>query len=1112
MLASDPLWYKDAIIYELHVRSFFDSIGDGMGDFGGLAQKLDYLQDLGVTAIWLLPFYPSPLKDDGYDIADYTDVHPQYGKLDDFKTFLNEAHTRGLRVVTELVINHTSDRHPWFQRARRSPPGSPERNYYVWSDTPEKYRDARIIFKDFEQSNWSWDPVAKAYYWHRFYGHQPDLNYDNPAVWDAIFPILAYWLDMGVDGMRLDAVPYLFEREGTSCENLAETHTFLKALRQRVDERFPNRMLLAEANQWPEDAVAYFGSGDECHMAFHFPLMPRMFMAIHMEDRFPIMDILAQTPTIPDNCQWCLFLRNHDELTLEMVTDEERDYMYRAYAGDARARINLGIRHRLAPLLGNSRRRIELMNGLLLSLPGTPVIYYGDEIGMGDNIYLGDRNGVRTPMQWSADRNAGFSRANPQKLFLPVIIDPEYHYEAINVEAQQNNPNSLLWWMKRLISLRKRYKAFSRGALEFLQPANRKVLAFMRHYQDEHLLIVANLSRFVQHVELDLSKLQGAVPVELFGRNALPAIGKPLYPLTLGPHAFYWFLLEQKPVPVAGEHGVPAQADVPVLTARTGWEEFFQVPAREHLERALTRYVQQCRWAGGHLRQVKSVVVAGAFRLLYGDTRAFVSLIDVDYVEGRAETFVLPLTLVQGEKADQLREQSQAMVVAKVQGALDGMIVDALQDSAFREAILLAMTAGKKYSMRDGQVSTSVIGSLESAGILADSCPPSRLVQEEQTNTSIVYGDRLVLKLFRRVLPGIHPENEMGRYLTQRAAFANAAQVLGSIEYQRRKLEPVTLAVLHRFVPNEGTAWQYTLDELSRYFERVLALPPTEPQLPPGPDSLIELANTPVPAAAEELIGRYLESARLLGQRTAELHLALGQPNDDPAFSPEPFSQLYQRSIYQSMRNVHQFALYQLARQLDSLPEKTRSDGQRIVDSGTAILDRFRVLLSQRISGQRIRCHGNYNLGEVLFTGKDFVIIDFEGDPSRSLSDRQVKRSPLRDVADLIRSLHYAAYSPLLGENNARGRVPGLIRVEDVSALEPWARTWYQWVAAAFLKAYLATAQQAAFLPGSAAEVRLLLDVFLLDKSLHELRHELTSRPHWVGIPLRGLLQMLGQS
>ena len=605
MLVDDPLWYKDAIIYELHPRAFFDSNGDGIGDFEGLAQKLDYLQDLGVTAIWLLPFYPSPLKDDGYDISDYTDVHPSYGTLNDFREFLREAHARGLRVITELIVNHTSDQHPWFQRARRAKAGSRWRNFYVWSDTPEKYKDARIIFKDFEPSNWSWDPVAKAYYWHRFYAHQPDLNYDNPEVRRAILHVVDFWLNMGIDGLRLDAVPYLYEREGTNCENLAETHAFLKELRRHVDRKFKNRMLLAEANQWPEDAVAYLGDGDECHMAFHFPSMPRLFMAIRMESRFPIIDILTQTPAIPDTCQWALFLRNHDELTLEMVTDEERDYMYRVYAHDPHARINLGIRRRLAPLLGNDRRRIELMNALLFSLPGTPVIYYGDELRMGDNFYLGDRNGVRTPMQWSADRNAGFSRANPQRLYLPIIIDPEYHYEAVNVEAQQNNPHSLLWWMKRLIALRKRFKAFGRGTLEFLHPDNHKVLAFVRRYQDECVLVLANLSRFVQGVELDLAPYKGLVPVEIFGRTEFPVVGEAPYFVTMGPHAFYWFALEPQRLPAIAL--TPQEVRLPMLQITGALENLFMGESKVALEAILPTYLKERRWFGGKARKMKSV-------------------------------------------------------------------------------------------------------------------------------------------------------------------------------------------------------------------------------------------------------------------------------------------------------------------------------------------------------------------------------------------------------------------------------------------------------------------------------------------------------------------------
>jgi maltose alpha-D-glucosyltransferase/alpha-amylase len=543
--ASDPLWYKDAIIYELPVKSFFDANADGVGDFQGLYEKLDYLQDLGVTCLWLLPFFPSPLKDDGYDIADYINVHPRCGKLEDFKKFLRAAHDRGLRVVIELVLNHTSDQHPWFQRARSAPPGSQERDFYVWSDTDQIYQQARIIFVDTERSNWSWDPIAKAYYWHRFFRHQPDLNYDNPAVVREMLAVLDFWLDLGVDGFRLDAVPYLVERDQTSCENLPETHAVIKAIRKHIDDRTPARMLLAEANQLPADVRAYFGDGDECHMAYHFPVMPRIFMALHLEDRQPIADVMETTPPIPDGCQWALFLRNHDELTLEMVTDDERDYMYLAYSIDPQARLNVGIRRRLAPLVGNSRERIELLVALLFSFPGTPIIYYGDEIGMGDNLYLGDRNGVRTPMQWTGDRNAGFSHADPAQLYSPVVMDAVYGYPAVNVESQESDAASLLHWMRNMIRLRKLFKVFGRGTMEILSPSNRKVLAYVRRHRDDVILCVANLSRTVQPAELDLSSFASLVPVEMLGYTEFPAIRTEPYFLTLGPYGFYWFELQR---------------------------------------------------------------------------------------------------------------------------------------------------------------------------------------------------------------------------------------------------------------------------------------------------------------------------------------------------------------------------------------------------------------------------------------------------------------------------------------------------------------------------------------------------------------------------------------
>jgi len=603
----EKLWYKHAIIYEMHVRTFCDGNGDGVGDFIGASQKLEYLRDLGVTALWILPFYESPLRDDGYDIADYTSVHNTYGTLRDFKNFLNKAHQLGLKVITELVLNHTSDQHAWFQRSRRAKKGTRWRNFYVWSDTPDRYTEARIIFRDFESSNWSWDPVARAYYWHRFYSHQPDLNYDSPNVQKAMFGVVDFWLGMGVDGLRLDALPYLFEREGTNCENLPETFGFIKKIREFIDSKYEDRILLAEANQWPEDAAKYFGDGDVCHMAFNFPLMPRLFMAIQMENRFPIMDIIQQTPDIPENCQWALFLRNHDELTLEMVTEEERDYMYNVYAYNPLMRVNLGIRKRLAPLLGDDRKKIELMNSLLFSLPGIPIIYYGDEIGMGDNVYLGDRNGVRTPMQWSADRNAGFSGANSQRICLPVITDPEYHYETINVETEQSNPNSLLWFMKRMIDQRKNNAVFDEADMKFLYPVNPKILAFVRQSGGKKILIMANLSRFVQSTSLDLAEFRGAKPIELFGRTEMPPIREEKYFFTMSPYAYYWLELGSDAQDIE-----EAKVEHPTLTIKGGIDYFLSSPS---FKRAIIKHIKKRRWFASKEKRIKSIGIYEHFRL-----------------------------------------------------------------------------------------------------------------------------------------------------------------------------------------------------------------------------------------------------------------------------------------------------------------------------------------------------------------------------------------------------------------------------------------------------------------------------------------------------------------
>jgi maltose alpha-D-glucosyltransferase/alpha-amylase len=1101
LLADDnPWWYKDAIIYEVHVRSFYDHDRDGIGDFQGLTEKLDYLQDLGITAIWLLPFYPSPLKDDGYDIADFTDVNPQYGTLKDFKVFLREAHRRGLRVITELVINHTSDQHPWFQRARKAPPGSHQRDFYVWSETRDKYREARIIFKDFETSNWAWDPVARAYYWHRFYSHQPDLNFQNPEVRRAIFRTLNFWLALGVDGLRLDAVPYLYERRGTNCENLPETHAFLKELRREVDAKFSNRMFLAEANQWPEDAAAYFGGGDECHLAFHFPLMPRMFMALRMEDRFPIIDILQQTPAIPENCQWALFLRNHDELTLEMVTDEDRDYMYRVYGHDPKMRLNLGIRRRLAPLLGNHRRRFELMKSLLFSMPGTPVLYYGDEIGMGDNIYLGDRDGVRTPMQWSADRNAGFSRANPQKLYLPIIIDPEYHYEAVNVEAQQNNPYSLLWWMKRLIALRKRYRALGRGSIEFLYPENHKILAFLRCYQDECLLIVANLSRFVQYAELDLSAHQGLVPVELIGRNAFPAIGEAPYFLTLGPHTAYWFSLEP-PQPV--EIALPATGEsLPVIAHPGPGEALWRGKERAALEEILPEYFRRCRWFGGKARGIKTVKVVEVIPFYNRRPNPVcLTLIQVSYLEGEAETYALPLAMAWEEGAREVQQEFPQYLLARLaHGDQQGLLYEAVADQAFCQSLLDTLARHRHFKGTAGELIASTTRVFRRLLGPPGEVMEASIMKAEQTNTSIAFGDRFILKLLRRVEEGINLDLEIGRFLTERTQFQYHPPVAGFLEYRRTRGGVTTLGILHGFAPNQGDAWKYTLDALGHYFETVLA-----EQAEPGPElmprkPLAALLQEEIPPLARETIGPYLASARLLGRRTAELHLALASQAADPDFAPEPFTSLYQRSVYQSMRNLTARVLQLLRGRLKELSGPVRQDAGTVLDLEAEIFRRFRALLERKITGKRLRVHGDYHLGQVLYTGKDFVTIDFEGEPARSLSERRLKRSALRDVAGMLRSFHYAAHHAIFARE---------FRPEDLPALEKWAHFWQLWVSAAFLQCYQEVAGSGAFLPHHPEEFQILLEAFCLEKALYELGYELNNRPAWVQLPLRGILQLL---
>jgi len=1097
--AQDPLWYKDAVIYEAHVKAFFDANNDGVGDFQGLTQKLDYLQDLGVTCLWLLPFFSSPLRDDGYDISDYTNVHPSYGTLDDFKSFLNAAHERNLQVIIELVVNHTSDQHPWFQTARKSLPGAQERDFYVWSDTDQKYRDARIIFTDAEKSNWSWDTEAQAYYWHRFFSHQPDLNFDNPAVLQEVIKAMHFWLDMGADGMRLDAIPYLVEREGTSCENLAETHAVIREMRRALDERYANRMFLAEANQWPADVLPYFGNEDECHMAFHFPLMPRIFMALRLEDRHPIIEIMAQTPAIPPRCQWGLFLRNHDELTLEMVTADERDYMYLAYSADPRMRINVGIRRRLAPLMENNRRRIELMNSLLFSFPGTPIIYYGDEIGMGDNIYLGDRNGVRTPMQWTPDRNAGFSRANPAKLYSPLVMDPVYGYESINVEAQQSDPSSLLNWMRNMIALRKLFRVFGRGSLEFLEPENRKVLAYLRKYQGDQILCVANLSRFGQPVELDLSALAGMTPVEMLGFTEFPAIGKAPYRLTLGPYGFFWFELQGAPEPI--EVRAPASAaDACPLVFKRNAGELFEPRGKKILETTiLPESLPKQRWFGGKARTIETTRVAD-WAWIQQEPAAAIALIEVRYVDGGHELYDIPLGIAFGKPADDLREARPDAVLCGVSmGGPTGVLYDALADDGACQALLQAIEQNQKFSTQAGTAEAFPTEAFaEARGDVTGALKVARS-SAEQSNTSIIFGGRLILKLFRRLEAGPNPDFEIGRHLTAHHRFNGIPQLAGGIEYEPRGGQRSTLAMLQQMVPNQGDGWKMTADELGRYLEQSSTFhePPEETT---GNPSLLELASEDVPAAAREKIGIYLEAAATLGQRTAQLHLALSTPTGDPAFQPEAMTRADLETLAAGLREHANHVFTSLRTSLAALPDEFVDRAALTLGQRGRMLERFRGVERMNTEMVQIRIHGDYHLGQVLWVQNDFVILDFEGEPARPLAERRRKQPALKDVAGMLRSFSYAAYASLLSYT-AR-------RPEEYGRLEPWAAFWEKWVSAAFLRAYLQTAADAPFLPGDRAHLSTLLDALMLDKALYELNYELNNRPNWVRIPLRGILNL----
>lgn len=1071
----DDLWFKDAIIYQLHVRAFADSNNDGIGDFAGLTEKLDYLQDLGVTTLWLLPFYPSPGRDDGYDIADYRRVNPDFGEMKDFRRFMQEAKRRKLRVIIELVINHTSDQHPWFKRARRSKPGSDARNWYVWSDTDERYAGTRVIFSDTEKSNWAWDADAQAYYWHRFFSHQPDLNYDNPRVLWAIIQVMRRWLDLGVDGFRLDAIPYLCERQGTNNENIPETHAIIKKIRAELDSYAPGKLLLAEANQWPEDVAAYFADGDECHMAYHFPLMPRIYMAIGREDRFPITDILRQTPDIPENCQWALFLRNHDELTLEMVTDVERDYLWSTYATDPRARINLGIRRRLAPLMDNDRRKIELMSSLLMSLPGTPIIYYGDEIGMGDNIYLGDRNGVRTPMQWSPDRNGGFSRCDPARLCLPMIMDPVYGYESVNVESQSRSLASLLSWTKRLIAVRKSSRVFGRGSLAFIRPANRSVLVFVRQYEGDVLLCIANLSRSAQAAEIDLSPWRGRIPLEMLGRKHFPPIGDQPYVVTIAPYGFFWFQLIEPTETLEAPSLIP---EFETLVLSHGWASVLQGRTRSVVERdVLPAFLGSRRWFAERGNTSVAAQLKAVVRVSEGDPGLALALIEA---RGKRETadYLLPLA-VEWRRFENEHRNANALAAVR-RGPREGTLLDATTDAAFIGLVLDKIRASETIASDGARLEFRPVSAFPE--IDPTVIENVRAISTEQSNTTALVGDAFVVKLFRRLEPGINPEIEIGRFLTQAAPFANVPPLVGTVELADAAGRSA-VAVVHRFVENQGDAWTVTNAYLDRYVEEQRLL-------------------TAEAAEESDEQAAYLRRMHQVGRRVAELQLALASRNDVPEFAPEPITpsdvEVWTNDVLQRSERV--FA--ELVHRRASLKEGDRALVEAIIAHQDSLPAHLRQLLPATIEAMKIRHHGDLHLGQMLVVKEDVVIIDFEGEPRRSIEERRRKAPPARDLAGLIRSIDYSATAALMRALESSPDEHGKVG----QALDAWRER----SVAAVLSAYRQFLADPRLWPPEPAAAG-LFDFFLLEKVLYEIEYELAHRPDWLRVPLIGMARILSR-
>jgi maltose alpha-D-glucosyltransferase/alpha-amylase len=1087
---SESLWFKDAIIYEVSVRAFYDSNGDGIGDFQGLIQKLDYLDDLGINTVWLLPFFPSPLRDDGFDVTEYCDVHPDYGTLADFKQFVKEAHRKNIRVITELILNHTSDQHPWFKRSRKAKAGSRYRDFYVWSDSPQKYKEARVMFTTGDATNWTWDPESKAYFWHRFYQHQPELNFDNQEVQIEMIKVVDFWLKLGVDGFRLPSVPFLFEEEGTSCENLPQTHTFLKKLRAHIDRNYKHRILIAEANLWPEDAATYFGDGQECHMNFHYPLMPRMFLALRTEDSYPIVDILEQTPGTPDNTQWAVFLRNHDELGLEMVTEEEKDYLFKAYANEADTKFNAGIRRRLAPLMNNDRRKIELLHAILFSLPGTPVLYYGDEIGMGDNVYLGDRFGVRTPMQWDMNQNAGFSSANPQRLYLPIITDPAYRYESVNVVTQEQNHSSFLWWMKNVIAMRKRLNLFGRGALKFVESSNAKILAFVRSHENLQIIVVANLSQFSQAATLKLKDFKGYDITEVFSQNRFLNVGDGNYSITIGPYGYFWLQVD----PATRRDRSEASGELPLVKTDVSWEKLFdhykEVRALE--EKVLPPFIRKCRWFGGKSKAISKVSVTKAIMLKAGGDTHFLTILEVQYVERLPELYLLPLMFITtAGMTDRVEHTLQSVVCrAEIQGEA-GFLMDSAYDKSFRDYLLLNIEKNSRIKDEGRgvlQFNATVFAKIDVNGPLN-----SRLLKTDQVNTAIIFNDRYFFKFYRKLEKEMNPELEIVKFLSEETSFQNLPRFAGSIAYHDNENNVMVLGLLQEKVESQGDAWTITLNDVGSFYDRVLAQ--FANVAPPPLLDNYSIKFEDVPATLQHLMGREIHQRMVkLGRRTADMHLALASNAANPAFKPERYTTNYQRSMYSSLRKLVRDRFNLLESSLVKLAPDVQGLAAQVLSMEGKILEYFSEMHRLRINGMRTRIHGDFHLGQVLVVNGDSVFTNFEGEPGLSFNERRLKRNPLKDVARMMRSIHYAALSKILLSNH--------YKASDRSLLETWADQWQHYAGRFYLGSYMESMGMNGTLTH---EDGLLLRTFLLEKAIYELGFELNARPDWTVIPLRGI-------